>query len=134
MKNFYRVTKGLIGTFFSFYFFISFLFFTPVRASDLNKVNQIKINVQLNELDLNSGKKLFFANCNVCHIYGKNLIIPEKNLKKETLEINGMNNFDAIVYQIVNGKNGMPAFGGRLQENEIEQIATYVLQQSKESF
>lgn len=134
MKNFYRVTKGLIGRFFYSYFFISFIFFTSVIASDLNKVNQIKINAQLKELDLNSGKKLFFANCNVCHISGKNLIIPEKNLKKETLEINGMNNFDAIVYQIVNGKNGMPAFGGRLQENEIEQISTYVLQQSKESF
>jgi cytochrome c6 len=76
------------------------------------------------------GQKLFFANCNVCHMDGKNLIIPEKNLKKETLEINGMNTLNAIVYQITNGKNGMPAFGGRLIESEIEEIAFYVLQQS----
>jgi cytochrome c6 len=86
------------------------------------------------EFDLNQGKKLFIANCNVCHISGKNLIIPEKNLKKETLEMNGMNNFNAIVYQIINGKNGMPAFGGRLQETEIEEIAFYVLQEANQSF
>jgi cytochrome c6 len=86
------------------------------------------------EFDLNQGKKLFITNCNVCHISGKNLIIPEKNLKKETLEMNGMNNFNAIVYQIINGKNGMPAFGGRLQENEIEEIASYVLQEANQSF
>lgn len=38
-----------------------------------------------------------------------------------------MNNFDAIVYQVTNGKNGMPAFGGRLNETQVEQVALYVL-------
>jgi cytochrome c6 len=84
--------------------------------------------------NLEAGKTLFFTNCNVCHIGGKNLIIPEKNLRKETLETNGMNNFDAIIYQVINGKNGMPAFGGRLQENEIEEIANYVLEESIKDF
>jgi cytochrome c6 len=73
------------------------------------------------------GKKLFISNCNVCHINGNNIIIPEKNLKKETLERNGINKLDAIVYQIVNGKNGMPAFGGRLEESQIQEIAKYIL-------
>jgi cytochrome c6 len=41
-----------------------------------------------------------------------------------------MNTLNAIVYQITNGKNGMPAFGGRLIESEIEDIAFYVLQQA----
>jgi cytochrome c6 len=76
------------------------------------------------------GKHLFFANCNVCHISGKNLIIPEKDLKKETLEMNGMNNFNSIIYQITNGKNGMPAFGGRLTELQINALASYVLEES----
>ena len=67
-------------------------------------------------------------NCNSCHFQGTNLIIPEKNLKKQSLENNGMNNIDAIIYQITNGKNGMPAFGGRLSEEEISQIAQYVIQ------
>ena len=74
------------------------------------------------------GKFLFEGNCNNCHKNGKNLIIPEKNLGKEALEVNGMNTVDAIIYQIKNGKNGMPAFGGRLTETEMEKIATYVLE------
>ena len=79
---------------------------------------------------IEKGEKLFIANCNVCHIQGKNLIIPEKNLKKKTLDINGMNSVNSIVYQIINGKNGMPAFGGRLMESEIQEIALYVLNEA----
>lgn len=74
------------------------------------------------------GEKLFQANCVACHIHGKNRILPEKNLEKETLEINGMNTLSAISYQVLNGKNGMPAFGGRLEEKDIEDIAFYILQ------
>ena len=80
------------------------------------------------------GKEIFQANCSVCHIGGTNIIIPEKNLKKNALEANGMNSLNAISYQIINGKNGMPAFGGRLQENEIEILASYVLKQSLTNF
>jgi cytochrome c6 len=69
-----------------------------------NKDKKIK-----NEL----GKKLFLSNCNVCHIGGTNVIIPEKNLKFEALET-----------------NGMTAFGGRLNDKEIESIAEYILEQS----
>jgi hypothetical protein len=34
-----------------------------------------------------------------------------KRILKETLEANGMNTISAISYQVINGKNGMPAFG-----------------------
>ena len=84
--------------------------------------------------DLETGKKVFIENCNVCHIGGNNIIIPEKNLKKETLETNGMNTSEAIIYQVTNGKNGMPAFGGRLQEKEIEEVANYILEESEKNF
>jgi cytochrome c6 len=77
--------------------------------------------------NLEIGEKLFLSNCNVCHKDGNNIIIPEKNLKKETLESNGMYNLDAIIYQVTNGKNGMPAFGGRLSEDDIQNVANYVL-------
>ena len=80
------------------------------------------------------GEELFNNNCSVCHLGGNNVIIPEKNLKFETLEANGMNTTSAIKYQIINGKNGMPAFGGRLKEIEIEQIAKYVLDNAKTKF
>lgn len=80
------------------------------------------------------GKELFFSNCTACHMGGKNIIIPEKNLKKDSLEANGMNTINAITYQIINGKNGMPAFGGRIKEQEIEILADYVLIQSRNNF
>ena len=72
-------------------------------------------------------ENIFNNNCNVCHIGGINIIIPEKNLRKKSLETNGMDNIEAIIYQVTNGKNGMPAFGGRLSEQEIEKVARYVL-------
>jgi cytochrome c6 len=80
------------------------------------------------------GKNLFNQNCIACHKQGTNLIIPEKNLKKNILEANGMYNEQAIIYQIINGKNGMPAFGGRLTESEIEDIANYVIFAAEKNF
>jgi cytochrome c6 len=77
--------------------------------------------------DLDTGEILFRKNCSVCHIDGNNIIIPEKNLRYDTLQANGMDNLESVVYQVTNGKNGMPAFGGRLQEIEIEKIGIYVL-------
>jgi len=77
-------------------------------------------------LNLNLGEKLFNENCIACHQNGKNIIIPEKNLTKAILKANGMDSIDSIMYQIINGKNGMPAFGGRLKEIEIKEIANYL--------
>ena len=94
----------------------------------------ITTQLKTNAKDINKGEIIFKANCNVCHISGKNIIIPEKNLLKETLEANGMNTLESIVYQVINGKNGMPAFGGRLKEKEIELVAKYILEQSEKNF
>jgi cytochrome c6 len=84
--------------------------------------------------NLEIGEKIFNKNCSVCHLNGNNIIIPEKNLKKQSLEANGMNSVNSIKYQVINGKNGMPAFGERLKENEIEEVAYYILIQSEKEF
>lgn len=92
-------------------------------------------NIQLAKAkNLEKGKKLFFSNCDVCHHNGTNLILSEKDLSKENLELNGMNNKESITYQIINGKNGMPAFGGRIQENEVEEIADFLLETTFKSY
>jgi cytochrome c6 len=75
------------------------------------------------------GEKLFELNCISCHVNGNNSILPEKDLKKETLESLGINNRTSLIYQINNGKNGMPAFGGRLKTIEIEQITSYIMKE-----
>ena len=38
------------------------------------------------------------------------------------------------MYQVLNGKNGMPAFGGRLKDIEIEDVAEYVIFAAEKNF
>nr|YP_010152901.1 cytochrome c553 [Olisthodiscus luteus]QQW50562.1 cytochrome c553 [Olisthodiscus luteus] len=80
--------------------------------------------------DIANGERIFSANCAACHAGGNNVIMPEKTLKKDVLEANGMASTKAITYQVTNGKNAMPAFGGRLADEEIDDVANYVLAQS----
>ena len=81
-------------------------------------------------VDLKQGGQLFTQNCAGCHAGGKNLINASKTLKKDALVKYDMYSKDAIVYQITNGKNAMPAFGSRLSSEKIENIAGYVLAQA----
>jgi cytochrome c6 len=111
-----------------FLFFVEFFLFSLIFISCFFQTRKAEA------ISLEKGEILFNKNCSVCHLGGKNIIIPEKNLKKETLEANGMNNISSIVYQVINGKNGMPAFGGRLAETDIEDIAIYILEKSSKDF
>lgn len=80
--------------------------------------------------DAVAGKAVFTANCNACHMNGNNVVVAAKTLKKEALEQYGMYDAAAIINQVTNGKNAMPAFGGRLTPAQIENVAAYVLQQA----
>lgn len=80
------------------------------------------------------GSKIFSANCAACHLGGSNVIMANKTLKKEALEKYKMNSLKAITNQVKKGKNAMPAFGGRLSDRQIEDVATYVLQQAKKGW
>nr|YP_009295211.1 cytochrome c553 [Dasya binghamiae]AOH77223.1 cytochrome c553 [Dasya binghamiae] len=91
------------------------------------------LNTQItlaDEVDIASGQEIFNENCTACHAGGQNTVQPDKTLEKDVLAKNSMNSIEAIVKQVTNGKNAMPAFGGRLSEEEIESVATYVLKQS----
>jgi cytochrome c6 len=80
--------------------------------------------------DAAKGAKIFSANCTACHAGGKNLVNAQKTLQKADLEKYGMNSLEAIVTQVTKGKNAMPAFLGRLSEEDIENVAAYVLAQA----
>jgi len=84
--------------------------------------------------DVGKGAKIFTANCSACHLGGNNVIIANKTLKKEALEKYGMKSLDAIKNQVRKGKNAMPAFGHRLREDQVEDVATYVLSQSEKGW
>jgi cytochrome c6 len=113
-----------------------------MRKFFLNVLNLLKLVVftlvvfQQNSFagDIENGEKIFTANCSACHAGGNNVIMPEKTLKKDALEANGMKSVDAITYQVTNGKNAMPAFGGRLGDNDIEDVANYVLSQTEKGW
>ena len=77
-----------------------------------------------------NGAKIFTANCTACHLGGRNVIAAAKTLKKDALEKYSMNSLDAIVTQVTNGKKAMPAFKGRLNDQQIQDVASYVLEQS----
>lgn len=82
-------------------------------------------------VDLEHGEQIFIGNCAACHRGGENSIMPNKTLKKDVLEDNSMYSINAITNQVKNGKNAMPAFGDRLEDNDIEDVANYVLSQSE---
>lgn len=84
--------------------------------------------------DIINGGKIFSANCAACHLGGNNVIIADKNLKKASLEKYNMNSLEAIIRQVTNGKSAMPSFKGRLNQQQIEDVATYVLEQSQKNW
>lgn len=78
-----------------------------------------------------NGAKIFSSNCAACHMGGRNVVAAAKTLKKDALEKYNMNSLEAIVNQVKNGKNAMPSFRGRLNDQQIEDVASYVLQQAE---
>mmetsp|Transcript_20527 Transcript_20527/g.44677 ORF Transcript_20527/g.44677 Transcript_20527/m.44677 type:complete len:132 (+) Transcript_20527:145-540(+) len=86
--------------------------------------------------NVEAGELVFNANCAACHAGGQNVIMPDKTLEKEALEkyLTGGRNEKAIMYQVTNGKNAMPAFGGRLSDEDIADVATYVITNSEEGW
>jgi cytochrome c6 len=76
------------------------------------------------------GTKVFSANCAQCHAGGNNLVNAAKTLKKEALVKYDMYSAEAIATQVTKGKGAMPAFGGRLNATQIEDVAAYVMEQA----
>ncbi|HEY9809827.1 MAG TPA: c-type cytochrome [Halomicronema sp.] len=81
-----------------------------------------------------TGNQLFNIHCAGCHINGSNIIRRGKNLKKKTLEKYKINNEEAIISIITNGKNNMSAYKDRLSPSEIQTLANYVLEQAEKNW
>mmetsp|Transcript_26740 Transcript_26740/g.55835 ORF Transcript_26740/g.55835 Transcript_26740/m.55835 type:complete len:139 (+) Transcript_26740:58-474(+) len=82
--------------------------------------------------DIGAGEQVFSANCAACHAGGQNVIMPEKTLYKDALTnyLAGGMKEGSVVTQVTNGKNAMPAFGGRLSDDDIANVASYVIDQA----
>lgn len=84
--------------------------------------------------NLANGAKIFNANCSACHLGGNNLIIANKSLKKEALAKYSMDSLEAIKSQVTKGKNAMPAFSGRLNAEQIDDVSSYIFQQAEKGW
>lgn len=104
-------------------FFIVFILFSTVILTS-NELNVLAANLE-------HGQQIFVGNCAACHRGGENSVIPQKTLKKNVLEDNSMYSISAITSQVRNGKDAMPSFEGRLKDEDIEDVASYVLSQSE---
>ena len=62
--------------------------------------------------------------------------MPNKTLEKEALEtyLAGGRSEKSIISQVTNGKNAMPAFGGRLGDDQIADVAAYVMATSEKGW
>jgi cytochrome c6 len=78
-----------------------------------------------------SGAQVFQNNCAMCHVGGKNVVMPDKTLDQAALDRYGKNSIAAITAQIKAGMNAMPAFKDKLTDAQIEDVAAYVLQQAE---
>lgn len=94
-------------------FTILFLWQTPALAGEYSR-----------------GQKIFTAHCAACHIGGGNIILTHKTLNKHALQKYNMDSVEAIAYQVKYGKKAMPAFKGRLDDFQIEEVSTYVIEQA----
>ncbi len=77
--------------------------------------------------DLVRGKKLFLKHCNFCHPGGRNVVRPEKNLRRKTLIRNGIKGPEDIVKKLRHPGPGMPRFSEkRIPDEDARAIARYV--------
>ncbi len=84
--------------------------------------------------DTAHGAQVFASSCAACHIGGGNVVNGAKTLKIEALNQYEMASIEAIKIQVTKGKNAMPAFLGRLTEQDIEDVAAYVLAQAEQGW
>jgi cytochrome c6 len=84
--------------------------------------------------DTANGGKIFSVQCAGCHVNGGNIVRRGKTLKLKALERNHIDSLDAIATLVANGKNNMSAYKDRLSPKEIEDVATYVLEQAEKGW
>ncbi|PMB05477.1 cytochrome C6 [Fischerella thermalis CCMEE 5198] len=84
--------------------------------------------------DTTNGAKIFDVHCAGCHLNGSNIVRRGKNLKLKALKKYSMDSTEAIASIVANGKNNMSAYKDRLSEQEIQDVAAYVLQQAEKGW
>uniref|UniRef100_A0A7S2WF81 Cytochrome c-553 n=1 Tax=Rhizochromulina marina TaxID=1034831 RepID=A0A7S2WF81_9STRA len=109
---------------------------TASGAAALAAVAAVVLPHAVSAADL--GEATFNARCAACHAGGGNIIgyARGKTLQANDLEKNGFSTADSIVQLVKQGKGTMPRYysadgsplpGGSLSDDEIQAVATFVL-------
>ena len=84
----------------------------------------------LSSPDPDHGGQLFSANCAACHMGGGNVLSATRTLSQTDLQAHleayGKDPLEAIEHQIENGRNAMPAYEGKLSDQDIADVAAFV--------
>lgn len=106
------------------------------ETSPTPKTEEKEVVFEREAANLENGKKVFLAqaNCTQCHRGGINTVIANKHLGQDALEKYNMDSIEAIAQQVRNGKNAMPAYGRRLTDEQIRDVAAYVLDQAEKGW
>ena len=79
---------------------------------------------------IEQGEQIFSSNCAACHMGGGNVIRASRTLKIADLKAHvdeyGQDPLEALEHEIEDGLNAMPAYAGKLSEEEIIAVASYV--------
>ena len=81
--------------------------------------------------ELKHGDELFNRYCATCHVVNEGGGGLAPDLAYSTLSVNPAS-FKAIVHEGGYLRLGMPRFGGRLTENDVEDIRKYILTKARE--
>ncbi|WP_392532679.1 cytochrome c6 PetJ [Nostoc sp. C117] len=84
--------------------------------------------------DTVNGEQIFSNYCAGCHMNGGNIVRRGKNLQKQALNKYGMNSIEAVISIVTNGKSNMSAYKDRLSEQQIQHVATYVIEQAEKDW
>ena len=87
---------------------------------------------------METGEQIFSSNCAACHMGGGNVIRANRTLKirdlNAHLEEYPQDPLEALEHQIQDGMNAMPAYAGKLTEEQIIAVATYVEAQAEQGW
>lgn len=93
---------------------------------------QAKESAAAPETDAKSGEALFKKHCAACHPQGGNIINPQKTLKRQSRETNGIKTAEDLISNMRNPGPGMTKFDETvLPEQDAKAIAEYVLEAFK---
>ena len=104
-------------------------FLLVLGATDLLSAPAMAIDT-IDSSALERGEQIFNSNCAACHMGGGNVIRADRTLKmsdlKNHVEAYTSSPLEALEREIEDGLNAMPSYAGKLTEEEIIAVATYV--------